>query len=114
MIPVKPKNIDFHWILLFILSFILSVFLSPQFGAVVFYSPEAFHCKTARLVYILFFYPIKANYCQKTVNLENKQNPKIMYYTNLCCKIIELSYSLDLFWKTSDANLDESWNKHIC
>lgn len=108
MIPLKPKNIIFHWILLFMLPFILSVIVSLWFGAVVFYSPEAFYCKTARLIYILFFNPIKANYHQKKVNLEYKQTPKIVYYTNLCCKIIELSYRLGLFWNTSDANLGKS------
>lgn len=100
MIPVKPNNINFHWILLFMLSFILSALLS-QFWSVFYFSPEARYCKTARLMYILFFrIPLKKTAAKK-VNFECKQPPKIMYYNNVCCKIIKLSYSfvfLKHFW----------------
>lgn len=111
MIPVKPKNIDFHWILLFILLFILPVILSLQFGAMFFLQSWSILLQNCKTYLYVFFNPLKQTTAKK-MTLECKQDPKIMYYTNLCCKIIELSYTLDLFWNTSDANLDKSWNKH--
>jgi len=52
--------------------------------------------------------PLEQTTTKKIVDLEYKQNPKIMYYLNLCSKIIELSYDLDFFRNNSDANLNKS------
>lgn len=92
MILVKPNNINFYWIPLFMLSFVLSAILS-QFWSVFYFILKHVTAKLqdSSISFFLEFHSRKQ--LPKKVNSECKQPPKIMYYNNICCRIIKLSYS---------------------